>query len=119
MRHSTKRRALLALAGLVATLGIGIPAAAAQATGISGTVTAEDTGQPLSGVCVNAWTADAFAESACTDDAGFYQFGALTDGVDYFLQVDRFGTYLGEWAFDKRTLETADPVTAPATWTSS
>lgn len=99
-------------AGLVLAAGAG--AAAAEPGEISGRVTTR------SGVgiatCVTAYDNDwTWITQGCSDDSGAYTLTGLLDGVDYRLQVDPAGDYLGEWAQDAADFDQATPYQAGST----
>ena len=81
---------------------------------IAGTVTEEGSGSPLEGIRVNLYEAvtDGYYGTTSTDGAGFYRFGALTNGT-YHLHYQDLAAhrYLPEHYDDRLNLGTADPVT--------
>jgi 5-hydroxyisourate hydrolase-like protein (transthyretin family) len=75
---------------------------------ISGTITADDTGEPLQSACVSA----PGASGSCTDRDGRYRLRAVPAGT-YTLQISApFDSgYLGEFHHDAATAAGATPVT--------
>ncbi|MCI0687003.1 MAG: carboxypeptidase-like regulatory domain-containing protein [Sporichthyaceae bacterium] len=82
---------------------------------IDGTVTGDDTGEPIEGICVRAFFAvdGGFADIDCTNAEGKYALG-VAPGFEYRVEADGNENYAGGWAFDKASEEEADLVTSPA-----
>ena len=92
-----------------------IDAALALGGSISGTVTAQESGLPLSGICVEVSDAAGdVVSSAFTSGGGEYSAGGLRSGsykVFYYDECDSsFDDRLREWYNDKASEATADPV---------
>ena len=105
-----------AIVAMTALLGAGGQPAAAVTASITGVVTAEDTGLPLSGVCVSANDVDTFANvaSGCTDVSGAYRLDGLTEGTSYRLQAVSFDPgYLPEWFDGVDDVFDSTPVAVP------
>ncbi len=92
-----------------------IDAALALGGSINGTVTSQNTGDPLQDICVTVydtafgWIADGF-----TDPLGAYSIGALPAG-DYkveFRDCSGSDAHIGEWYNDEADFDNADLVTA-------
>ncbi|MDU0315061.1 carboxypeptidase regulatory-like domain-containing protein [Phycicoccus sp. M110.8] len=83
---------------------------------IGGTITADDTGNPLPG-CVTVYTeALDFVGSTCAGDDGTWSVGQLVAGAGYKVEVSAYDDqHVGEWAQDAASFEDAQAVTAPAT----
>jgi branched-chain amino acid transport system substrate-binding protein len=105
-------------ADLVAVIGgantPGIDAALGPGGSISGTVTAEGSGTPLSGIDVcperPGWRWDFWFACGVTDGSGDYTLGGLPT-LDYNVEFrDSSGTYATEWYDDKPDHASADPV---------
>ncbi|MEE8389556.1 MAG: carboxypeptidase regulatory-like domain-containing protein [Anaerolineae bacterium] len=88
----------------------------AQAGMISGTVTAEGSGTPLSNVDVNAYdaTTGSYVDDDTTDASGVYRIDGLAAGSYKLRFYDYNGVYLQEYYDDKPDLDSADPVTVTA-----
>jgi hypothetical protein len=82
---------------------------------LSGTVTADDTGEPLS-ACVTAYNAQQdFSANACAAEDGTWTIDHLEAGASFTVEFEMWdGIHLSEWAPDAATYEDAVPVTAPA-----
>ena len=75
---------------------VGVDAALANGSGFTGTVTDEESGEPLTGVCIEAMTAE-MGTSACTDESGHFAIGGL-DAGDYRVRfTDPEGPYITEY----------------------
>ncbi|WP_308287726.1 carboxypeptidase regulatory-like domain-containing protein [Cryobacterium sp. 1639] len=78
---------------------------------ITGTVTADDTDQPLADVWVTAEDSDGRGRSVSTDEAGNYAVKGLTPG-DYSLRfAPGTSDYTTEWWNDQPTQSTAETIT--------
>ncbi|HEX7716191.1 MAG TPA: carboxypeptidase regulatory-like domain-containing protein, partial [Marmoricola sp.] len=86
---------------------------------ISGTVTAEDTGNPLPGVCVNVYAASdlnvpvSWNGQTCTDSQGHYTATGLPDG-QLVVRFTTTGDHIGEWYNDKTSGQDADLIRVQA-----
>lgn len=100
--------ALLALGFLSA------PAHAESAT-LSGTITSDATGDPVSG-CITIYDTDYnYVTTPCTDESGTWT-ADVEAGVGYKLEVQPYdGRHVGEWAQDAASFDEAEVVVAPAT----
>ncbi len=88
---------------------------------ISGMVTAEGSGAPLSNVSVTAYDAatDSFIDSNATNVSGTFRIGGLTTG-NYKLRFrDNTGAYLTEFYNNKPDLAGADPFSVMAGMTTT
>lgn len=81
---------------------------------LTGTLTADDTGEPLQG-CVSVYTEDqTFVDSTCTGEDGTWTVGRLVEGAGYKVEASVFDdAHVGEWAQDAQSFEDAQLVTAP------
>jgi hypothetical protein len=100
-------------------LAAGINAELAPGGGLRGTLTAADTGQPLSEVEVEAYAADgAYAGSSNVDASGVYALTGLPSGLYRLRFAPRsYGSacgYQAEWYADQATLDRALPVAVTA-----
>ncbi len=87
---------------------------------INGTVTDEDTGGPLAGICVDVESGFRHVATLVTDASGNYSVGGLPS-TDYKVRFRDFGldcpgrpTHLDEWYNDKPSRSSADLVTVTA-----
>jgi 5-hydroxyisourate hydrolase-like protein (transthyretin family) len=82
---------------------------------IHGTVTDRATGDPIEGICPDAWRVDGesapVAEYNCTNDMGEYALRGLPVG-DYKVRFGSSGSYLEQWAVSKPDEESADVIHA-------
>lgn len=115
--------ALLA-SGLLTSGLLTAPAAAAagstttpgQPPVLSGTVTAEDTGGPVEGVTVTAFTTDdEYVDETVTTATGRWVLPGLETGTGYVLRLDPPEAYVGQWAQDAAYRGDATVYHAPAT----
>lgn len=99
--------ALMSLAALPAV-------AHAESPGIEGTVTNARTGAPIPGAWVEAYNANGGNSGGTgTDEDGHFDLYWLSPG-QYRLRVIA-NDHIEQWAFNKTSLATADPVTSPGT----
>ena len=100
----------------------GINAALAFGGSISGTVTDETSGDPLSDISVTVYdTSGYWGRSGHTDFSGAYSVGELPPG-DYkvrFRDYDVPTTHMSEWYDDKADRDSADPVSVTAGFDTS
>jgi len=82
---------------------------------LSGTVTADDTGEPLS-ACVTAYNAEQdYSANTCAAEDGTWTIDHLEAGASFTVEFEMWdGIHLSEWSPDAATYEDAVPVTAPA-----
>jgi len=90
---------------------VSAPAAAQEVGLITGTITAQATGQPVENACVDAYaTQTDVLGSACTGPDGTYTIGVPvgTYRIRVFDPLRRFAT---RWAYAADSYATADPIT--------
>ena len=92
----------------------GIAVALAEKGRISGHVTAEATGEPLSGIRVEAYLGGFWQSSVVTDADGLYELTHLPDGAYRVQFVDPSNTYLTETYDDAASRETGADVVVTA-----
>ncbi len=99
----------------------GIDAQLTRAGLVSGTVTGEDTGLPLTNVRVRIYEAatDDYLDSDYTDGSGVYLIGELATGAYKLRFTDQDGDYLEEYYADRLNLSSADPVSVTAGTTTT
>lgn len=114
MRAFIMRLGAVVTTALLAIGLLSVPAHAEPAM-LSGTITSDATGEPVSG-CVTVYDTDyTYISSPCTDDTGGWSL-EVNAGVAYKLDVQAYdGTHLAEWAQDAASFEEAQAYTAPAT----
>ncbi|MGD9099759.1 MAG: carboxypeptidase regulatory-like domain-containing protein, partial [Anaerolineae bacterium] len=88
---------------------------------ISGVVTAEDSGLPLSDVDVNLYEASTgnFIKDETTNASGVYRLGSLTTGSYKLSFRDGNEVYILEYYDDKPDKDSADPITVTAGMTTT
>ena len=95
----------------------GINAALPPGRSISGAVTEEGTGTPLSDICVSVYDTSRWeVGSDKTSSSGFYEVNGLRAG-SYKLQFSDCGSelfHISEWYEDEGDFESADPVAVTA-----
>ncbi|MFC7487449.1 carboxypeptidase regulatory-like domain-containing protein [Knoellia sp. CPCC 206453] len=101
---------------MTALLAIGLfsaPAHAEPAT-LSGTITSDATGEPVSG-CVTVYDTEFnYAGNTCSDEVGSWSLD-VEAGVSYKVEVRAYdGRHVGEWAQDAASVEEAESFVAPA-----
>jgi hypothetical protein len=113
--HKAFRRVGGAVAGALLAFSAFSAPAQAEPAGLSGTVTAADTGQPVQ-ACVTVYDLSySWVDNACTDDAGHWSVASTQAGVAYKVEVNTSdGSHVGEWANDARWFENAQEFVAPA-----
>jgi 5-hydroxyisourate hydrolase-like protein (transthyretin family) len=116
MARSFACRLLTITAVLLASASLSVvPVAAQEQVGyISGTITAQATGEPVTTACVEAYVSPTEAvSSACTGATGTYTMSVPVG--TYRVRVhDVYGTfqrYATRWAYAADSYETADPIT--------
>ncbi|HEU0040860.1 MAG TPA: carboxypeptidase-like regulatory domain-containing protein, partial [Jiangellaceae bacterium] len=85
-----------------------------ETTELTGTITADDTGAPIS-TCVAIYAVDTYdyAGGGCADDTGHWTAAGLIEGASYKVQVYGQDSYVGEWANDAYSFDAATTFTAP------
>ncbi|MDY7078280.1 MAG: carboxypeptidase regulatory-like domain-containing protein [Chloroflexota bacterium] len=83
---------------------------------VSGVVTAEGSGTPLSDIGVDVYDAatGSYVNSDSTDSSGIYRIGGLEAGNYKLAFYDYSGTYLTEYHENKPDFDSGDPVTVTA-----
>lgn len=96
-------RTALAVVLAIASFAAAVPAAQAETGAITVTVTAADTGLPVTTACLEVWLsatdptpASPFVGDVCDTD-GVLTYEGLTVGVDYYLEVTRVPGYATTW----------------------
>lgn len=114
--HRASRRVGVAVAGALLAFSVVSAPAHAESAGLSGTVTAADTGQPVP-ACVTVYDLSySWIDSACTDDAGHWSVASTEAGVAYKVEVNTYdGTHVGEWASGASSFDQAAEFVAPTT----
>ena len=118
-----RRLVTILFAGLVGVLLAVFSQNAANAADgtISGTITDEQSGDPIAGVTIYVYTANyGYGAYAYTDQNGTFTTSALPPG-DYKIQYNApyQSAYLSEWYNNKTSFNTADPVTLGTTDTTA
>ena len=115
MRAVIKRVGGAVAGAMIAAATLAAPAQAEPAS-LSGTITAGDTGAPLS-ACVSVYGAQdwSWVGSACADETGQWTVDGLEAGLEYKVEAEVWdGMYLSEWADGARSYEEATVYSPPA-----
>jgi len=114
MRAMITRLGAVLMTALLAIGFLSVPAHADPAT-LSGTITSDATGEPVSG-CITVYDTDYnYVTGACSDELGAWS-ADVEAGLSYKLDVQAYdGRHIGEWAQDASSFDGAVAFTAPAT----
>jgi hypothetical protein len=111
MARSVTLRLLLIVSVSLCSVALASTPGAAQEVGyVTGTITAQATGQPVENACVEAYaTQTDVAGSACTGPDGTYTIGVPVG--TYRIRVhDPFRRFATRWAYAADSYDAADPI---------